>query len=130
MSNNQCNTCNHYKPVHAANPSGDCTLYPQWLDVPAQHYCGQWASVQKEDALTTGLNIDWSEVPEGYDWVTQNSNGDIYAWSNRPCRIAQDYDHWFYRDVARDAQPYSIGTAVGHKVTIEYSIAKRPTAEF
>ena len=80
MSKNQCTTCKHYKPVHATNPRGDCTLYPTWLDVPAAHYCGQWASTEDPQAL----DIDWEKVPEGYDWVAQDENGDIFAFDIEP----------------------------------------------
>ena len=30
------------------------------------------------------LNIDWSKVPEGYDWAAQDENGDVFAHSHEP----------------------------------------------
>ena len=91
MSKNQCTTCKHYKPFHATNPRGDCTLYPAWLDVPAAHYCGQWAAstVQEEQ---TPLDIDWNQVPEGYDWVAQDFDGGIYACEAEP-RATMETEH-------------------------------------
>ena len=79
MSKNVCSTCKHYERVndHEQEDHGDCTLYQPWLDVPAAHYCGQWA-------LTTGLDIDWSQVPEGYEWVAQDRDGGIYAFTEKP----------------------------------------------
>ena len=81
MNTNECSTCKHYKTEHPANPRGDCTLYPAWLDVPAAHYCGQWSA---EEAPTSELDIDWSQVPEGYDWAAQDENGDIFAFDIEP----------------------------------------------
>ena len=89
MSKNECKRCSECKHYERVNDNeqddhGDCTLYPPWLDVPAAHYCGQWASVQKEDALTTGLDIDWNQVPEGYDWVAQDECGLVWAYEIKP----------------------------------------------
>ena len=83
MNANECKTCNHYKPVHALNPRGDCTLNPTWLDVPEHHYCGQWAGVSTKKE-TPALDIDWSQVPEGYDWVAQDEDGYIFAYLDKP----------------------------------------------
>ena len=83
MNTNECKTCNHYKPVHALNPRGDCTLNPTWLDVPEPHYCGQWAGVSTNKE-TPALDIDWSQVPEGYDWVAQDEDGYIFAYLDKP----------------------------------------------
>ena len=30
------------------------------------------------------LDIDWSKVPEGYDWVAQDKCGIVYAYMDRP----------------------------------------------
>ena len=83
MNANECKTCNHYKPVHALNPRGDCTLNPTWLDVPEHHYCGQWAGVSTKKE-TPALDIDWSKVPEAYDWVAQDEDGAIYGFEDEP----------------------------------------------
>ena len=83
MNTNECKTCNHYKPVHALNPRGDCTLNPTWLDVPEHHYCGQWAGVSTKKE-TPALDIDWSQVPEGYDWVAQDEVGVVWAYGFEP----------------------------------------------
>ena len=83
MNANECKTCNHYKPVHALTPRGDCTLYPAWLDVPEHHYCGQWAGVSTKKE-TPALDIDWSKVPEAYDWVAQDEDGYIFAYLDKP----------------------------------------------
>ena len=92
MNTNECSTCKHYKPVHAQNPRGDCTLYPTWLDVPAAHYCGQWASTEQVgQEQETGLDIDWSEVPGGYNWVAQDEDGDIYAYTEAPEDCIDDW---------------------------------------
>ena len=83
MSKNVCSTCKHYKPVHATNPRGDCTLYPTWLDVPEHHYCGQWAGVSTKKE-TPALDIDWSKVPEGFDWAAQDECGLVWAYEIKP----------------------------------------------
>ena len=89
MSKNECKRCSECKHYERVNDNeledhGDCTLYPIWVDVWAAHYCGQWASVQKEDTLTTGLDIDWNQVPEGYDWVAQDECGVVWAYEIEP----------------------------------------------
>ena len=83
MSKNVCSTCKHYERVNDNEPEdhGDCTLYPIWVDVWAAHYCGQWSA---EEAPTSELDIDWSQVPEGYDWAAQDENGDIFAFDIEP----------------------------------------------
>ena len=121
MNTNECSTCKHYKPVHAQNPRGDCTLYPAWLDVPAAHYCGQWASVQKEDALTTGLNIDWSQVPEGYDWVAQDRDGGIYAFTEKPIPNLKS-SLW----TMQDGETFSIGGRHPFNTDWANTLTKRP----
>ena len=88
MSKNVCSTCKHYERVNDNEPEdhGDCTLYPIWVDVWAAHYCGQWAAVKtaKEEAPTSELDIDWSQVPEGYDWAAQDEDGYIFAYLDKP----------------------------------------------
>ena len=86
MSKNECKRCSeckHYRPIEqqAAEDIGDCTLYPEWIEVFPYHYCGQWASAQDEPK---SLDIDWSQVPEAYDWVAQDENGDIFAFDIEP----------------------------------------------
>ena len=85
MSKNECKTCKNYVQawIDVSGEHGDCTLYPAWLDVPAAHYCGQWAAstVQEEQ---TPLDIDWNQVPEGYDWVAQDEGGVVWAYGFEP----------------------------------------------
>ena len=120
---NECKTCKHYKAVHATNPRGDCTLYPTWLDVPAAHYCGQWAAstVQEEQ---TPLDIDWSKVPEGYDWAAQDSNGDIYAWPTKPVRTEAEGGYWRWR--GEKGTQYYVGSTTWREADINRSLTKRP----
>ena len=95
MSKNQCTTCKHYVQawIDVSGEHGDCTLYPTWLDVPAAHYCGQWASTEEEEEpAAAGLDIDWSKVPEGYDWVAQDFDGAIYACEAEP-RATMETEH-------------------------------------
>ena len=126
MSKNECTTCKHYKPVHAKNPRGDCTLYPAWLDVPAAHYCGQWAAstVQEEQ---TPLDIDWNQVPEGYDWVAQDSNGDIYAWATEPALHNGNDGLWKWRG-AKGTEHY-IGHAPLFLPRFRNNLTKRPSGK-
>ena len=121
MSKNECTTCKHYKPVHAKNPRGDCTLYPTWLDVPAAHYCGQWTTGNKDKP--TALDIDWSKVPEGFDWAAQDSNGDIYAWSTKPVRTEAEGGYWRWRG-EKGTQFYVCSTT--WRADINRSLASRP----
>ena len=85
MSKNECKTCKNYVQawIDVSGEHGDCTLYPTWLDVPAAHYCGQWAGVSTKKE-TPALDIDWSQVPEGYDWVAQDEDGYIFAYLDKP----------------------------------------------
>ena len=88
MSKNECKRCSeckHYERVNDNEPEdhGDCTLYPVWVDVWAAHYCGQWASTG-EQQVSAALDIDWSQVPEGYDWVVQDEDGYIFAYLDKP----------------------------------------------
>ena len=123
MSKNECKRCSeckHYKTEHPANPRGDCTLYPTWLDVPAAHYCGQWASTEDPQAL----DIDWSKVPEAYDWVAQDSNGDIYAWSTKPVRTEAEGGYWRWRG-EKGTQLY-FGSTTWREADINRSLVSRP----
>ncbi len=36
------------------------------------------------------LDIDWSKVPEGYDWAEQDEDGCIYAYENRPFLLVDE----------------------------------------
>ena len=36
------------------------------------------------------LSIDWSEVPEGYDWAIQDYDGCIKAFNERPYSVYED----------------------------------------
>ena len=81
----RCSECKHYERVNdnELEDHGDCTLYPIWVDVWAAHYCGQWASTGEPQVLAA-LDIDWNEVPEGYDWVAQDQNGLVWACEIEP----------------------------------------------
>ena len=87
MSKNECKRCGeckHYERVNDNEPEdhGDCTLYPVWVDVWAAHYCGQWGAGNNEEPAA--LDIDWNQVPEGYGWVAQDSDGTVCAYSAEP----------------------------------------------
>ena len=126
MNTNECSTCKHHKPVHAQTPRGDCTLYPAWLDVPAAHYCGQWASTEEEEEpAAAGLDIDWSKVPEAYDWVAQDSNGDIYAWSTKPVRTEAEGGYWRWR--GEKGTHFYIGSTTWREANINKSLVSRPS---
>ena len=122
MSKNVCSTCKHYERVNDNEPEdrGDCTLYPTWLDVPAAHYCGQWAAstVQEEQ---TPLDIDWNQVPEGYDWVAQDSNGDIYAFTEKPIPNLKS-SLW----IMQDGETFSIGGRHPFNTDWANTLTKRP----
>lgn len=125
MSKNECTTCKHYKPVHATNPRGDCTLYPTWLDVPAAHYCGQWASTGEQQVSAAALDIDWSKVPEGFDWVAQDQCGVVWAYEVEPTRGA---NQWIIKS------PYRLTSFQQHHIPIHpnsawyNTLTKRPVA--
>ena len=40
------------------------------------------------------LDIDWSKVPEGYDWAAQDENGDVFAHSHEPFLFEGEFDVW------------------------------------
>ncbi|MHB1266637.1 MAG: hypothetical protein ACYCY2_03415 [Acidithiobacillus ferriphilus] len=125
MSTNECKTCKHYKPVHALDSRGDCTLYPAWLDVPEHHYCGQWAAGETVISETTAtLDINWSQVPKGYDWVAQDSNGDIYAWATEPTIIETEEGYWRWRG-DKDTHRY-IGHTSIRRPRFRNNVTRRP----
>ena len=111
MSKNECKTCKNYVQawIDVSGEHGDCTLYPTWLDVPAAHYCGQWAAstVQEEQ---TPLDIDWNQVPEGYDWVAQDEVGAVWAYEIEPYL---GESQWRLRDI------YSGLTPLNNHITVE-----------
>ena len=125
MSKNVCSTCKHYERVndHEQEDHGDCTLYPVWVDVWAAHYCGQWASTG-EQQVSAALDIDWHLVPEGYDWGTQDSNGDIYAWAVRPVQTEAEGGYWRWR--AEKGKHFFIGCRPWSQTNIGMSLTKRP----
>ena len=89
MSKNECKRCSeckHYRPIEAqaAEDMGDCTLYPEWIEVFPYHYCGQWTTANFTSEEIHALDIDWSQVPDGYDWVAQDEDGDIFAFDIEP----------------------------------------------
>ena len=127
MSKNECKRCSeckHYERVNDNEPEdhGDCTLYPIWVDVWAAHYCGQWATGNKDKP--TALDIDWSQVPEGYDWVAQDSNGDIYAWPTKPVRTEAEGGYWRWR--GEKGTQYYVGSTTWREADINRSLALRP----
>ena len=122
MSKNVCSTCKHYERVNdnELEDHGDCTLYPVWVDVWAAHYCGQWASTEDPQAL----DIEWEKVPEGYDWVAQDSNGDIYAWPTKPVRTEAEGGYWRWRG-EKGTQLY-FGSTTWREADINRSLVSRP----
>ena len=126
MSKNVCSTCKHYERVNDNEPEdrGDCTLYPTWLDVPAAHYCGQWASTGEQQVSAAALDIDWNQVPGGYDWVAQDSNGDIYAWPTKPVRTEAEGGYWRWR--GEKGTQYYVGSTTWREADINRSLTKRP----
>ena len=86
MNKNECKTCKNYVQawIDVSGEHGDCTLYPTWLDVPAAHYCGQWITANATSEEIPALDIDWSQVPEGYDWAAQDQNGLVWACEIEP----------------------------------------------
>ena len=130
MNANECKTCNHYKPVHALNPRGDCTLNPTWLDVPEHHYCGQWAGVAAIDAQkeTPALDIDWSEVPEGYDWVAQDEDGYVYGYPDKPTLHESTIDGFWRWEVPECDQHYVEHGQARHS-QFSKTLTKRPVGK-
>jgi hypothetical protein len=125
MSKNECKTCKNYVQawIDVSGEHGDCTLYPTWLDVPAAHYCGQWASTGEQQVLAA-LDIDWSQVPGGYDWVAQDSNGDIYAWSTKPVRTEAEGGYWRWR--GEKGTQFYVCSTTWREADINRSLASRP----
>ena len=128
MSKNECKRCSeckHYERVNDNEPEdhGDCTLNPTWLDVPEHHYCGQWAGVSTKKE-TPALDIDWSKVPEGFDWAAQDQCGSVWAYEVEPTRGA---NQWIIKS------PYRL-TRFQHHIPIHpnsawyNTLTKRPVA--
>ena len=89
MNKNECKRCSECKHYERVNDNdledhGDCTLYPIWVDVWAAHYCGQWATANSTSEEIPALDIDWNQVPEGYDWVAQDEGGVVWAYEIEP----------------------------------------------
>ena len=131
MSKNECKRCSeckHYKRVNdnELEDHGDCTLYPIWVDVWAAHYCGQWASTGEQQVFAA-LDIDWSQVPGGYDWVAQDSNGDIYAWATEPALHNGNDGLWKWRG-AKGTEHY-IGHAPLFLPRFRNNLTKRPSGK-
>ena len=128
MSKNECKRCSeckHYERVNDNEPEdhGDCTLYPVWVDVWAAHYCGQWAAstVQEEQ---TPLDIDWNQVPEGYDWVAQDEDGYVYGHPDKPTPHENIVDGFWRWQVPESKQCY-----VTHRTLLtnwRNTLTKRP----
>ena len=132
MSKNECKRCSECKHYERVNDNeledhGDCTLYPIWVDVWAAHYCGQWASTGEQQVSAAALDIDWSKVPEAYDWVAQDGNGDIYAWSTKPVRTEAEGGYWRWRG-EKGTHFYigSFGSTTWREADINRSLALRP----
>ena len=126
MSKNECKTCKNYVQawIDVSGEHGDCTLYPTWLDVPAAHYCGQWAAGETVKEEAPVLDIDWSKVPEGFDWAAQDNNGDIYAWSTKPVRTEAEGGYWRWR--GEKGTHFYIGSTTWREADINRSLTKRP----
>ena len=126
MSKNECKTCKNYVQawIDVSGEHGDCTLYPTWLDVPAAHYCGQWITANATSEEIPALDIDWSQVPEGYDWAAQDSNGDIYAWASKPERTEAEGGYWRWR--GEKGTQYYVGSTTWREADINRSLTKRP----
>ena len=126
MSKNECKTCKNYVQawIDVSGEHGDCTLYPTWLDVPAAHYCGQWITANATSEEIPALDIDWSQVPEGYDWAAQDSNGDIYAWPTKPVRTEAEGGYWRWR--GEKGTQYYVGSTTWREADINRSLASRP----
>ena len=122
MSKNVCSTCKHYERVNdnELEDHGDCTLYPIWVDVWAAHYCGQWASTEQAEQ-ETGLDIDWSQVPEGYEWVAQDRDGGIYAFTEKPIPNLKS-SVW----IMQDGEIFSIGGRYPFNTDWANTLTKRP----
>ena len=112
MSKNECKTCKNYVQawIDVSGEHGDCTLYPTWLDVPAAHYCGQWASTGEQQVSAAALDIDWSKVPEGFDWVAQDQCGLVWAYEVEP-HLGES--QWRLRDI------HSRLTTFNNHITVE-----------
>ena len=123
MSKNECKTCKNYVQawIDVSGEHGDCTLYPTWLDVPAAHYCGQWITANATSEEIPALDIDWSQVPEGYDWVAQDSNGDIYAFTEKPIPNLKS-SLW----IMQDGETFSIGGRHPFNTDWANTLTKRP----
>ena len=126
MSKNECKTCKNYVQawIDVSGEHGDCTLYPTWLDVPAAHYCGQWRAANSTSDEIPALDIDWSKVPEAYDWVAQDSNGDIYAWSTKPVRTEAEGGYWRWR--GEKGTQFYVCSTTWREADINRSLASRP----
>jgi hypothetical protein len=124
MSKNECKTCKNYVQawIDVSGEHGDCTLYPVWVDVWGAHYCGQWATANNEEP--PALDIDWNQVPEGYDWVAHDSNGDIYAWTSKPVRTEAQGGYWRWR--GEKGTQYYVGSTTWREADISRSLTKRP----
>ena len=126
MSKNECKTCKNYVQawIDVSGEHGDCTLYPTWLDVPAAHYCGQWITANATSEEIPALDIDWSQVPEGYDWAAQDQCGLVWAYEVEPTRGA---NQWIIKS------PYRL-TSFQHHIPIHpnsawyNTLTKRPVA--
>ena len=129
MSKNECKRCGeckHYERVNDNEPEdhGDCTLYPVWVDVWAAHYCGQWAAstVQEEQ---TPLDIDWNQVPEGYDWVAQDEGGVVWAYEIEP---DLGESQWRLRETHNRLTTFNNHITVEPNPNWRNTLTKRPVA--
>ncbi len=124
----RCSECKHYRPIEqqAAEDIGDCTLYPEWIEVFPYHYCGQWASTgrtkQSPSTITEepqGLDIDWNLVPEGYDWAAQDEDGLICVYEIEP---DIEENQWCLREIRSRYLPINKGPNPNWRNTL----TKRP----
>ena len=126
MSKNECKRCSeckHYERVNDNEPEdhGDCTLYPVWVDVWAAHYCGQWTTANSTSEEIPALDIDWNQVPEGYDWVAQDRDGGIYAFTEKPIPNLKS-SLW----IMQDGETFSIGGRHPFNTDWANTLTKRP----
>ena len=127
MSKNECKTCKNYVQawIDVSGEHGDCTLYPTWLDVPAAHYCGQWITANATSEEIPALDIDWSQVPEGYDWAAQDEDGYVYGYPDKPTLHESTIDGFWRWEVPECDQHYVEHGQARHS-QFSKTITKRP----
>ena len=69
----------------------------------------------------TGLDIAWSQVPEGYEWVAQDRDGGIYAFTEKPIPNLKS-SVW----IMQDGEIFSIGGRHPFNTDWANTLTKRP----